>query len=123
MPDDSGINSKARRHARRLRRDETPAEKALWRHLRDRQLEGFKFRRQQPIGHYVVDFFCPRAKLVVEVDGDTHAESARHDADRTGWLSRRGYRVVRFTNADVHRNLQLVLEAILRECRGRMREE
>lgn len=87
--------------ARRLRRDSTPAEKGLWAVLRGRGLGGWKFRRQQRIGRYTVDFVCQAARLVVEVDGDSHAFSADADRDRTRFLEAEGYRMIRFANADV----------------------
>ena len=110
------IDPRARAQAGQLRRGATPAEKRLWKHLRARRLSRFKFRRQQPIGRFVVDFFCPAAKLIVEIDGDSHADDADRDVSRTRWLETRGYRVIRFVNADVHHRLDLVLEAILHEC-------
>ncbi|HEX7407891.1 MAG TPA: DUF559 domain-containing protein [Candidatus Binatia bacterium] len=100
--------------ARELRRALTPAEQQLWHHLRSRQLAGYGFRRQYPVGRFIVDFFCPAAKLVIEVDGDTHAEQTDYDAERTRWLNQqKGYTVLRFTNGDVHRNLTAVLDAIV----------
>lgn len=81
----------------------------LWARLRRQQIDGFRFRRQQPIGRYVVDFFCPEAKLIVEVDGGQHAGES--DA-RTRWLAGRGYRVIRFWNNDVLRNTDGVVEKI-----------
>jgi very-short-patch-repair endonuclease len=81
--------------ARQLRASATDAEIRLWSRLRRRQLEGFRFRRQQPMGSYIVDFFCPDAKLIVEVDGGQHAESTT-DERRTQWLEAQGYHVVRF---------------------------
>jgi very-short-patch-repair endonuclease len=87
--------------ARMLRRSMTDAEHALWRILRGRQLEGFKFRRQHSIGRFVVDFVCLEHKLVVEVDGGHHAEQVDADAERTAYLEGRGFRVVRFWNNEV----------------------
>jgi very-short-patch-repair endonuclease len=106
-----------RDRARELRRTQTPAEKRLWANLRDRQLGGFKFRRQYPIGRFVVDFYCASRRLVIEVDGDSHAEQVAYDSARSEWLGGRGYRVVRFSNREVDRELDAVLEAILVECR------
>jgi very-short-patch-repair endonuclease len=103
--------------ARRLRTTPTDAEMRLWSRLRRRQLAGFRFRRQHPMGPYVVDFFCPDTKLVVEVDGGQHADSAT-DAVRTRWLEARGYRVVRFWNNDVLANTEGVLLAILGALRA-----
>ncbi len=100
--------------ARELRRALTPAEQQRWHHLRSRQLAGYGFRRQHPVGRFIVDFFCPAAKLVIEVDGDTHAEQTDYDAERTRWLNeQKGYGVLRFSNDDVHSNLPAVLDAIV----------
>ncbi len=100
--------------ARNLRNNSTDAERKLWCLLRNRQLGGFRFRRQQPIGPYIVDFFCPTAKLIVELDGSQHGEEENllRDEARTKWLQSRGYRVVRFVNADVLRNPEIVADAI-----------
>ncbi len=98
--------------ARRLRQTPTEAEIRLWSRLRRKQLDGFRFRRQQPIGPYVVDFFCPEAALIVEVDGGQHAWSETEDSARTRWLEARGYRVVRFWNNDVLGNTDGVLLSI-----------
>ena len=95
--------------ARRLRRQSTEAEKILWRALRDRQLAGRKFRRQQPIGPYVVDFICPELRLVIEVDSGQHATDG---PERTRWLEGAGYRVIRFWNNDVLGNLDGVLQTL-----------
>jgi len=103
--------------ARRLRANSTEAEIRLWSRLRRTQLEGFRFRRQHPMGSYVVDFFCRAAKLIVEVDGGQHAENAR-DTVRTQWLEARGYRVIRFWNNDVLSNTEGVLTSILDALRA-----
>jgi very-short-patch-repair endonuclease len=103
--------------ARRLRKNPTEAEKRLWSRLRGKQLGGFRFRRQSPIGPYVVDFVCPAAKLVVEVDGGQHSETA--DAERAGWLESNGYRVIRFWNNDVLENMDGVIEEIVKVLRAR----
>jgi very-short-patch-repair endonuclease len=86
--------------AKRMRREPTPAEAKLWRHLRGRQILNTKFTRQFVIGPYIADFAARDAKLVIEVDGDTHSDQAR-DESRTDWLQRQGYRVIRFSNADI----------------------
>jgi len=101
--------------ARKLRSTLTDAESRLWLRLRRRQLDGFRFRRQQPIGRYVVDFFCPDAKLIVEVDGGQHAADT---GARTRWLEGRGYRVVRFWNNDVLGNTDGVVEKIREALRA-----
>ena len=100
--------------ARRLRREMTPAERRLWQRLRRRQLNGAHFRKQHAVGPFIVDFFCAKAGLVIEVDGYSHAERGEYDTIRTRWLSRqRGYRVLRFTNAEAKENLEAVVDSIL----------
>ncbi len=101
------------RLARSLRRSMTAAERALWARLRRRRL-GARFRRQHPVGPYVVDFFCFEAKLVVEVDGGQH-ESSEKDRARDRWLVENGYNVLRFWNNEVLRNTEAVLEVIRQE--------
>jgi very-short-patch-repair endonuclease len=99
--------------ARQLRRALTPAEQRLWRRLRGGQIDGFEFRRQYPMGRFIVDFYCPSSSLIVEVDGDTHAERAEYDEARTQWIeSEHHCRVIRFTNEEIDRNLDAVLGAI-----------
>ena len=100
--------------ARALRGELTPAERRLWQQLRCGQLGEFGFRRQYPMGLFIVDFYCPAARVVVEVDGDVHARQVEYDAERTRWLEReRGCRVLRFTNDEVRDQLDAVVEAIL----------
>lgn len=98
--------------AREMRKNPTPAEKRLWAYVRRNQLDGFKFRRQQVIWRFIVDFYCPRAKLVVELDGASHDDTVDYDALRTQFLESLGLRVIRFHNRDVMVNLENVLEAI-----------
>jgi very-short-patch-repair endonuclease len=98
--------------ARRLRRNQTDAERAIWFRLRDRRLGGWKFRRQFPIDRFVVDFFCADARLIVEVDGGQHAVQAEADAQRTRILEAMGYLVLRYWNNDVMRNIDGVIEDI-----------
>ena len=106
---------KPRTHiARRLRRDATEVEKRLWQALRE-TFPQHRFRRQHPLGPYVVDFACPGHKLVIELDGGQHIVQAEADATRTCQLAQRGYRVIRFWNGDVIENLSGVLERILQE--------
>lgn len=95
------------RRAADMRRNPTEPEKRLWRHLSNSQLGGFKFRRQQVIGRFIADFACPSAKLIVEVDGDTHDETK--DRLRDDILAGHGFRVIRVTNADVMQNIDGVL--------------
>jgi very-short-patch-repair endonuclease len=98
--------------ARRLRQSSTDAERRLWSALRDRRLSWCKFRRQYPIGHYVVDFACIEHRLVIEVDGGQHAGDPE-DAARTAWLELCGWQVIRFWNNDVLSNTGGVLDTIL----------
>ena len=99
--------------ARRLRRDQTDAERKLWFRLRDRRLNGMKFRRQMPIKSYVVDFCCESAHLIVELDGGQHVERRDLDVRRTAELEAHGYMVLRFCNNDVLSNIDGVLESIV----------
>ncbi|HEY6602449.1 MAG TPA: endonuclease domain-containing protein [Xanthobacteraceae bacterium] len=99
--------------ARRLRRNQTDAERLLWFRLRDRRLAGSKFKRQVPIDRFVVDLFCADAKLIVELDGGQHDHNKASDADRTRVLESMGYLVIRFWNHDVTRNMDGMLEEIL----------
>jgi very-short-patch-repair endonuclease len=103
--------------ARRLRNNATDAERMLWYRLRDKRLSGFKFRRQQPTGPYVVDFYCSEAKLIVELDGSQHGDGRHpaYDLQRTKWLQYRDYIVVRFWNSDVLNDSDYMLGCILRE--------
>lgn len=100
--------------ARRLRRDQTSAESELWTHLRNRAMAGFKFRRQVPLGPYVVDFVCFDERLIVEVDGGQHNLEPNRDQDckRTAWLESQGYRVIRFWNIDILDSTEGVLGVI-----------
>jgi very-short-patch-repair endonuclease len=98
--------------ARRLRRHGTDAERLLWNRLRSRQLAGFKFRRQQILGPYIVDFLCLEPKLVIEIDGGQHAEQAHQDARRTEYLQALGYRVIRSWNNEVLRDSDAVVGSI-----------
>ncbi|MCC6983065.1 MAG: endonuclease domain-containing protein [Bauldia sp.] len=101
----SNIRPKTRRQAQRLRRDLTEAEKKLWRGLREMPMaDGFHWRRQVPIGSYIADFACLKARLILEADGDQHADSLR-DETRDAWLASQGFRVVRLWNIDILQNL------------------
>jgi very-short-patch-repair endonuclease len=102
----------ANRHARQLRADMTDAERRLWWRLRGQQLGGHRFRRQVPLGPYIVDFACLAQRLVIELDGGQHDEQAEQDAVRTAWLEAQGYRVLRFWNPDVLGETDNVVEAI-----------
>ena len=98
--------------ARLLRRDLTPAERVLWDAIQGRQLAGLRFRNQHPIGPFVADFFCPAARLIVEVDGSIHDQQAEQDAVRTDHLAALGYRVLRFRNDEVLNDLPAALARI-----------
>lgn len=101
--------------ARDLRKNQTDAEAKLWRHLRSKQFEGLRFRRQHPIGSYVVDFICLDKSLVIEVDGGQHDSQRDKDKARDEWLRGEGFKVFRFWNNEVLRNIQGVLEEIRKE--------
>ena len=104
--------TEALERVRQLRREMTPAEKRLWSHLRDRRLEGFKFRRQDWIGPFVADFVCWEARLVVEVDGSQHGEQVDYDEARDEHLAREGFKVLRFWNNEAMGDLEAVLNSI-----------
>ncbi|MBI2902342.1 MAG: endonuclease domain-containing protein [Candidatus Methylomirabilis oxyfera] len=104
--------SPLRNRARRLRKDQTDAERGLWLRLRSRQVNGAKFRRQHPVGRYVADFCCPDRMLIVELDGGQHVARAKADRRRTAFLRERGYRVLRFWDNDVLRETEVVLQQI-----------
>jgi len=101
-----------RSRARALRNNPTDVEKLLWRQLRVWQLDGYKFRRQQPLGNFIVDFVCLDKRLIVELDGGQHAERSDDDANRDAWLSKQGFTVLRFWNNDVLKNVTTVTERI-----------
>jgi very-short-patch-repair endonuclease len=109
-------------YARDLRREQTDAERLLWGHLRDRRLNGFKFRRQVPSEPFIVDFACIERGLVVELDGSQHGEdrALAYDERRTAVLNARGMRVMRFWNEDVLKDLSGVLNVILFELEAQI---
>jgi very-short-patch-repair endonuclease len=116
MKTDAGVSSNQRSRARTMRGAPTDSELRLWRLLRDRRLSGFKFRRQVPIGPYIVDFLCVGAKLIVEADGSQHAESLR-DNIRDACLASQGWKVLRFWNNEVLQNREGVVETIFAHAR------
>jgi very-short-patch-repair endonuclease len=97
-------------HAKRMRKSATDAEAKLWRNLRAGRLAGYKFRRQQPLGRYIVDFVCFEQRLVIEVDGGQHLDAQISDALRTEWLESEGSRVLRFWDDDVLLRTNLVMK-------------
>jgi very-short-patch-repair endonuclease len=99
--------------AKQLRKNLTPAEKELWQALRRGNLAGLKFRRQHPVGNFILDFYCPACKLVIELDGGIHLDRVEYDAARTTELESHGYTVLRFQNQEVIDELETVLEKIL----------
>ena len=96
-----------------MRHAPTPAEDLLWRVLRGRQLDGYKFRRQRPIDRFIVDFACPRAALIIEMDGEIHPQQVELDQEREQILAEHGYRILRFTNEKVLKQTDRVLQQIL----------
>ncbi|MFH1342567.1 MAG: endonuclease domain-containing protein [Pseudomonadota bacterium] len=115
------ISTSVRRAAaKKLRANTTPHERILWRTLKELPVHGTHFRRQAPIGPYVVDFFCPARHLIIEVDGGHHNddENSKRDHERQVWLEQEGYRVVRFWNSEINSDLNAVLERIYVELHG-----
>ena len=102
--------------ARELRNNGTDTERLLWKYLRNRQLEGVKFRRQQPIEAYIVDFISFDKRIVIELDGGQHAENMKYDEQRSACLRANGFSVLRFWNSDVIENTESVLEVIRQQC-------
>ena len=110
MPDKAKLLS----NAKHMRYAPTDAESALWRYLRAGRLANHKFKRQKPIGNFIVDFVCFERKLVIEVDGGQHTDLEARDEARTAWLHAHGFRVLRFWNDDVLQRRKLVLDEVLR---------
>ena len=104
--------------ARNLRKRLTDTERFLWLQLRAGQVEGYKFRRQTPIGKYVVDFVCHEQRVIVEVDGGQHSENAEEDRIRDKWLGEQGYIILRFWDNEVLTNMEGVLEVIRDNCKS-----
>ena len=102
--------------AKILRKRLTDTERLLWRHLRAKQIGGLKFRRQDPIGKYIMDFVCHEKRIVIEVDGGQHSIDKDRDNERDGWLKEQGYKVLRFWNNEVLTNIDGVLEVIRGSC-------
>ncbi|HHA1273432.1 TPA: endonuclease domain-containing protein [Enterobacter mori] len=104
---------KIRSYAKQLRRELTKEERRLWYLLRSRRFENYKFRRQHPVGHYILDFACCAARLAVELDGGQHDEKQEYDRQRTCWLNEKDWHVIRFWNNELWDNEVAVLEKIL----------
>jgi len=111
------LKPQAKHRSRRLRLEPSDAEQILWQCLRNRQVGNFKFRRQHPLGRYVLDFVCLEAKLVIKLDGGQHLDRADYDQKRTRWLEQKGFHVLRFWNHDVINNREDVLDVIWRALR------
>lgn len=103
--------------AKELRREMTPAEKILWKRLKANKLNGLHFRRQQIVHGYFADFLCHQRDLIVEVDGGIHDLQQEYDAEREEYLRSLGFRIIRFTNEEVTKNLTGVLQRIVEECK------
>ncbi len=107
-----GRGQQALNNAKNLRTNQTEAEQRLWYHLRAHRFMDLKFKRQKPMGRYIVDFVCEEHRMIIEIDGGQHAEQATYDQRRDAWLCSQGYTVLRFWNNDVMKNLEGVLETI-----------
>lgn len=105
--------------AKKLRREMTPAEKILWKHIRANRLNGLHFRRQQVVHGYFPDFYCHQHELIVELDGGIHEFQKEYDAEREAYLMSLGFRIIRFKNEEVTKNLKGVLQRIVEECKPR----
>ena len=102
--------------AQKLRNNLTEVEKRLWKYLRNKQLDGLKFRRQQPVGPYIVDFINLEKRLIIEVDGGQHAKSIQKDLERDAWFQQQNFKVLRFWDNEVLENMEGVLESIKEKC-------
>lgn len=105
-------------NARELRKNATECERLLWQHLRAHRLQGYKFKRQQPLGLYIADFVCFEARLIIEADGGQHAEQAEYDNRRDNWLQSQGFTVLRFWNNEIMGNMEGVVERVLAVCKA-----
>jgi very-short-patch-repair endonuclease len=110
-------SDRAREQAKALRREMTEAEKKIWFRLRSRQTEGYRFRRQVPLGRFIADFVCHEAKLIVEIDGGQHEPLSEQEMNRTRFLEGQGYRILRFWNNEVLQNPEAVQAVIARDLR------
>ena len=117
MPHPNRSNPKTKHRAVELRKELTPAERKLWSHLRNDQL-GVSFRRQHAIDNYIADFCSPKAKLIIELDGSQHLEQEEYDEERTKYLETQGYKVIRFWNNEVLKDIEGVILAIMYALKG-----
>ena len=116
FPSIRGTSPEITRRAQYLRQSMTPAEATLWDSIRNKKLQGLRFRASHPVGRFILDFYCPAIKLVIELDGAHHASQQERDQERSAQLAAFGYHVLRFNNDDVLSNLSKVLEAIAAEA-------
>ncbi|MEI6234852.1 MAG: endonuclease domain-containing protein [Planctomycetota bacterium] len=107
---------KLKKYARDLRKDMTPTETKLWAALRDRRYVQLKFRRQRTIGPFIADFCCLEKKVIVELDGDSHAGKEDYDSARQKWLENDGWTVLRFWDSDVYGDIEGVIQAVFNAC-------
>ncbi|TVR11619.1 MAG: DUF559 domain-containing protein [Salinarimonadaceae bacterium] len=114
----AAVSPRQRANAKRLRKEMTEAERRLWHALRAHRFQGLQFRRQVPLGPYIADFVCHRARLIIEVDGAQHGfdGNAQRDAARDAWLAADGWRVLRFWNGQIHLEREIVLDTIYAAC-------
>jgi very-short-patch-repair endonuclease len=110
------VSAKQLEGAKELRREMTPAEKVVWKHVKANKLNGLHFRRQQIVHGYFADFYCHQHELIVEVDGGIHEFQQEYDAEREEYLIGLGFRIIRFTNEEIERDLKGVLQKIVEEC-------
>jgi len=106
------LKSTLKSFAKYLRKESTDTENVLWRHLRAKRFEGLKWRRQEPIGKYIVDFVCYEKRIIIECDGGQHLSAKKKDEIRERWLKDRGYKILRFWDNEVLKNLDVVLDFI-----------
>jgi very-short-patch-repair endonuclease len=116
------VNQKLLKHSRELRVHSTDAEIILWAYLRRKQILGIKFNRQKPIDRYIIDFYSAQVKLAIEIDGAQHFDDLhlKYDLKRDSHLLKRGIKTLRFTNLDIFKNIDDVLQGIYRECKARI---
>jgi len=112
------ISPKMLERAKKLRREMTPAERILWKQLKANRLNGLHFRRQQVVHGYFPDFYCHQHELIVELDGGIHEFQKEYDAEREAYLILLGFRIIRFKNEEVMKNLKGVLQKIVDECKS-----
>jgi very-short-patch-repair endonuclease len=112
-------NSNLKKFSRKLRTNQTPAERKLWKYIRRNQINNLRFTRQKPIGKYIADFYCHKLKLVIEIDGDRHFKNKEPEKDkiRDKFFKNQGLKVVRFNNLDVYKNIEGVLQIIWMEVK------